>query len=55
MPDGAARSAGGDIALHVGDVAPGFTLPAVDHPAVALCDILAAGDNALLVFLRYLG
>ncbi len=41
--------------LRVGDAAPAFTLPAVDRPPIALQDVLQAGENALLVFLRYLG
>jgi peroxiredoxin len=43
------------MAVEAGDVAPDFTLPAVDHPPVALRDVLGSGQNALLVFLRYLG
>lgn len=43
------------MALQVGEVAPEFTLPAVDGPPVSLREVLRAGDNALLVFLRYLG
>jgi peroxiredoxin len=41
--------------VEVGDTAPDFTLADVDGQPLALSDVAARGQNALLVFLRHLG